>query len=249
MPVKPRKPRPPARSSHSPSRGRRQALSKRRHGSEGAVAHVDRNGYRDRYLDEIAPSGIVGRQIKYSPKDGAFIPRRRRTCRRRQFAALCDEMLIGFMRFNGQGDAADQKMGLLYQGFVMPQVETLPDRDETQWELGLNGEPEDPWQPLDVLALQDVETLEVDTFVTLVEDRPRAVGELLRHYERMRRTTPAKCRWCGCAAAASSTKTRASAGSTSQCLSSSGAGRPTPSPSLTRAPPASSTSRRTCWTS
>ena len=47
------------------------------------------------------------------------------------FAALCGQTLIGFWKFNGPGRLPDKKMGLLYPGFVMPQVSRLPDRDES----------------------------------------------------------------------------------------------------------------------
>ena len=81
-------------------------------------------------------------------------------------------------------------MGLLYRGFVMPPSENLPDRDESQWELGLNGEPEDPWGHRMYLPLQNVDTLECRHVRDLVEDRPHAVGVLLRHYERLRKDHP-----------------------------------------------------------
>ena len=148
---------------------------------------VNNDEYRTRYLDTIAPSGIVGRQIKYSPKDSAFIVDEEKVPEDTTFAALCGDTLVGFRKFNGPGQMPDEKMGLLYHGFIMPQVSTLPDRDQDAWELGLNGELEDPWGHWMFLPLQNVDTLEVDTFVTSSRTGRNAVGVLLRHYERLRK--------------------------------------------------------------
>ena len=60
--------------------------------------------------------------IKYSPKDGAFIVDEEKVPEDATFAALCGETLVGFRKFNGPGQLPDEKMGLLYSGFVMPQV-------------------------------------------------------------------------------------------------------------------------------
>jgi hypothetical protein len=158
-------------------------------GKEPAVA-VTNDEYRARYLDTIAPSNRVGRDIKYSPKDGAFIVDEEKVPEDATFAALCGETLVGFRKFNGPGQLPDEKMGLLYSGFVMPQVSTLPDRDQSAWELGLNGEVEDPWGHWMFLPLQNVATLEVDTFTTSSKTGRNAVGVLLKHFERLRKDHP-----------------------------------------------------------
>ena len=81
-------------------------------------------------------------------------------------------------------------MGLLYDGFVMPARESLGDLDQKHWELGLDGQPADPWQHQMYLVLQHTETLELFTFVTSSKTGRRAVGNLLRHYDRMHKTHP-----------------------------------------------------------
>ena len=53
--------------------------------------------------------------------------------------------LIGWIRFHGQGEAPDRHMGLLYDGFIMPPRDTLGDDDPASWEIGLSGQPQDPW--------------------------------------------------------------------------------------------------------
>jgi hypothetical protein len=154
-----------------------------------AVAVPDNRSYRDRYLDEIAPSSIVGRLVKFS-KDGKFVTSDdgEPVSEDAEFAALCDETLVGWIRFNGEDAPPDRHQGLLYDGFVMPPRESLGDLDEAQWELGLSGQPADPWQHQMCLVLQHVDTKEMFTFSTQSVSGRRAVGNLLRHYDRMRRS-------------------------------------------------------------
>jgi hypothetical protein len=77
-------------------------------------------------------------------------------------------------------------MGLLYGGFNMPQRESLGDLDQSTWEEGLDGRPADPWQHQMYLVLQQADTKEMFTFITGSVTGRRAVGTLLRHYERLR---------------------------------------------------------------
>ena len=142
------------------------------------------------YLDEIAPASIVGRMVKFT-KDGKFattddgepLPEGS------EFIVLADQTLIGWVRFHDDAPP-DRVMGLLYDGFVMPPRNSLGDTDEAEWPAGLSGAPADPWQHHIYLVLQQPETTELFTFVTSSITGRRAVGNLLRHYDRMRRTHP-----------------------------------------------------------
>jgi hypothetical protein len=147
--------------------------------------------YRQRYLDEVAPSGVVGRLIKFG-KDGTFITPddNQDVPMNTEFVALCDQTLVGWLKFNGPGEMPDRQMGLLYDGFIMPTRESLGDLDPTKWEAGLDGQPNDPWIHQICLVLQNAETSEMYTFVTSSKTGRRAVGTLLKHYDRMQRTNP-----------------------------------------------------------
>ena len=146
--------------------------------------------YRARYLDDIAPSNIVGRMFKFSKEgqfvtsdDGQPIPDNA------EFVALCDQVLVGWIKFNGDDNPPDREMGLLYDpAFRMAARESLGDLDESSWEVGLSGERQDPWIHQICLVLQRTDTAELFTFVTSSKTGRRAVGNLLRHYDRMRRT-------------------------------------------------------------
>ena len=156
-----------------------------------AVAVSDNRSYRDRYLDDVAPASIVGRMIKFS-KEGTFVTSDdgQEIDEGAEFTVLADETLIGWVKFGGAGEPPERAMGLLYDGFQMPERESLGDLDESAWEEGLDGRPADPWQHHQYLVLQHTGTSELFTFVTSSKTGRRAVGNLLRHYDRMRKTHP-----------------------------------------------------------
>ena len=142
------------------------------------------------YLDEVAPASIVGRLIKFG-KEGSFITSDdgEPVPETAEFLALCDETLVGWIKFSGDDATPPERvMGLLYDGFVMPRRDTLGDMDQTQWQPGLSGAPEDPWHHQMCLVLQNVETRELYTFATTSITGRRAVGNLLKHYDRMQRS-------------------------------------------------------------
>jgi hypothetical protein len=155
-----------------------------------AVAMPDSRSNVQKYVDEIAPANIVGRLIKFG-KEGTFVfadvgeP----VPEGADFLALCDETLIGWIKFSRDDDTPPERVqGLLYDGFLMPPRSALGDLDQSQWEPGLSGAPEDPWKHQVCLVLQNTETKEFYTFATTSLTGRRAVGNLLRHYDRMQRT-------------------------------------------------------------
>ena len=94
-----------------------------------AVAVPDHRPYREQYLDEVAPASIVGRMIKFS-KEGKFVTHDdgKEVPEDAEFTCLAEETLIGWVKFNGDGEPPDRIMGLLYDGFVMPSEESLATR-------------------------------------------------------------------------------------------------------------------------
>jgi hypothetical protein len=142
------------------------------------------------YLDTVAPAGLVGREINF--KEGAYITRDdgEKVSEEKVFIAAVDQVLVGLIKFNGKGEKPDVHMAAIYDGQVPPSRDTLGDLDQSQWQIGLSGKPEDPWSAQNYLPLQDGETGEWFTFLTRTVTGIRAVGNLMRHYERMRRTHP-----------------------------------------------------------
>ena len=156
-----------------------------------ATPAIDNRTPEQRYVDEIAPSMIAGQMVKFS-KDGNFViaEDEQEISPDTDFVALCDETLVGWIRFHEDGEPPDRIQGLLYDGFVMPPRNTLGDLDESQWKPGLSGQPEDPFKHQICLVLQDPKTQGLYTFVTASTTGRRAVGNLLRHFDRMARRDP-----------------------------------------------------------
>jgi hypothetical protein len=144
------------------------------------------------YYDEVAPVSIVGRMVKFDTKGKCFITSddEAKIADDEDFVVLADQTLDRYIKFNGKGEPPDRIMGLLYDGFVKPHRDELSDRDQSKWEIGLDGKPADPWQHHTYLVLQKGGTAELFTFVTSSATGHRAIGNLLRHYDRMQRTNP-----------------------------------------------------------
>ena len=104
-----------------------------------------------------------------------------------EFAALCDQTLVGWLKFNEEGEAPERIQGLLYDGFRMPVRRELGDLDKTKWPEGLDGRRSDPWLHQISIVLQRLDTGELFTFSTTTSTGRRACGTLLRHYDRLRR--------------------------------------------------------------
>src|SRR5262249_47112338 len=152
-----------------------------------AVALPDTRTPVARYLDDIAPSGIVGQMIKFKDKKFVVTETEEAISEDAEFVAILDQTLIGYVKF--PEDAPPVRVqGLLYDGFVMPERCDLGDNDESESPLGINDRPTDPWQHQICMVLQKRETGEFYTFVTSSVTGRRACGQLLRHYDRMRRT-------------------------------------------------------------
>jgi hypothetical protein len=146
---------------------------------------------QERYLDTIAPAAFPGRLVKFS-KDGEFViaESSEKVPSDKSLVALCGEVLVGWIKFGEEGEPPARAQGLHYGGFIMPPRESLGDLDQSEWPLGLNGQPSDPWQHQICLPLQDRESSEMYTFATTSVSGRRAVGNLLRHYERLRKSHP-----------------------------------------------------------
>jgi len=157
----------------------------------GVVARSgDVQGLVAAYLDTVAPAGLVGREVQF--RDGLYVTRDdgEKIPEDRVFAAAVDQVLVGLIKFNGKGEKPDVHMAAIYDGQVPPRRDTLGDLDQSQWQTGLSGKPEDPWQAQNYLPLLNPETGEWFTFVTRSVTGLRAVGNLLRHYERLKKTHP-----------------------------------------------------------
>ena len=140
----------------------------------------------ERYVDDIAPSSIAGKLIKFS-KEGKFVINETgdELSPDDDFIALCDETLIGWIKFGPDGDPPERHQGLLYGGFIMPTRDSLGDTDAREWPDGLSGQPTDPWQHQICLVLQiadNARTFYVFYVVANRSPRRRKFTSALRPY-------------------------------------------------------------------
>jgi hypothetical protein len=135
--------------------------------------------------------GMAGTFFKFA-KDGKF----RKTADEEevpegtQFVVIYDQIQGGWIKFTGKGNPPERKQGNLFDGFVPVDRETLGDTDESEWEEGLSGKPQDPWQFQVLLPLQHVETGELYVFSTSSITGRRAADSLITLCGRMQRLEP-----------------------------------------------------------
>jgi hypothetical protein len=149
-----------------------------------AVAVPDNRTYLERWLDDVAPTQIAGRLMKFNHQKGTFFTddNGEAVPENAEFIAICDETMGGWIRFN-PGYKPDRVMGLICQGFTPPKRSELsnPELADTK---------DDPWQHHHMLPLQHKETRDLFTFSVVSKTGNSAIGNLLRIFGRKRRTDP-----------------------------------------------------------
>jgi hypothetical protein len=107
-----------------------------------------------------------------------------------QFTVIYDQVVGGWIKFMGKGNPPIRKQGRLFEGFVPVPRSELGDNDREEWELGLSGQPQDPWQIQLLLPLQNVETGELFVFQTTSVTGRRAVDNLIQQCAQMQKKDP-----------------------------------------------------------
>jgi hypothetical protein len=182
-----------ARAAQQPQAAPARAVAVKPVAAPPAITPPDSRSPTEQYLDQIAPTSFPGQLMKYDGKQGVFVLTSdgEPIDTDRELVALCDETLIGMIKFSGEENVAPERVqGLLYSGFVMPDRATLGDTDEAEWPVGLSGAPTDPWLHQVALVLEDRSTHDLYTFATTSPTGRRAVGNLLKHFERLKRNHP-----------------------------------------------------------
>jgi hypothetical protein len=143
------------------------------------------------YLDDHTSGSMISGTIAGFTKEGTFARKdtQEEISPETDWIARVPDTFITWVKFR-KDEPPVYVGGLLFEGFVLPPRDTLGDLDQAEWALGLSGMPEDVWKNQIYLVLEHADTHEVITFVTGSKTGRNAVGSLLRHYERMRKTHP-----------------------------------------------------------
>lgn len=145
------------------------------------AAPVQKNVF-ERAGDEMDRGNvIVGTLLKFSKGDW-LVGQDREEMARDELVAVVPGVVHGWVRWE-DNKPAEQIMGPMVEGFAPPKRSTLGHDDESQWELGANGKPRDPWQVTVYLPMCSLDTTEVFTFATSSDGGKRhAIAPLCREY-------------------------------------------------------------------
>jgi hypothetical protein len=106
-----------------------------------------------------------------------------------EFTCAYDAMQVGWIKFNGKGNAPTRAMGPLFNGFLPPLRNSMGDLDETKWDKGPDGAPLDPWQmqmPVPLVSADGAPYIFATTSVT----GRSAVGKLIATCRKMKWKEP-----------------------------------------------------------
>jgi hypothetical protein len=107
-----------------------------------------------------------------------------------EVAVVYEEIRVGWIKFGEKGQQPERKMGPVFDGFVPPVREELGDLDETQWEIGLSGKPNDPWQFQVLVPMHDIKNGEMYIFGTTSLTGRRECDKLISACARMQKSEP-----------------------------------------------------------
>jgi hypothetical protein len=142
------------------------------------------------YLDTHATSTIPGTLVRFNGKDARYVLLNGEDLPVKpdaRFFFLSDQIWGGWIKFPEEGGAPESIQGLLNDGFRVPPREELGDDDQSQWKIGLNGDPEDPWKQQLVALLQDCGSGEIYAFLATNPTSRGAVTDLMMHCQRRKR--------------------------------------------------------------
>jgi hypothetical protein len=136
--------------------------------------------------------GMAGTFIKFDGKEGKFVKSQDDTeiPAGSEYIVIYDQIQAGWVKFAGKGQSPERKQGAIFEGFVPPARNTLGDDDETQWEEGLNKQPQDPWQFQILLPLLSTADDELFVFQTTSITGRRACDAVIRMCGRMQAKEP-----------------------------------------------------------
>jgi len=136
---------------------------------------------KSRFAHHVAKESkrtILGELVKFVKGDWVSGPDKDLISPDEAFVAVMDTSTIGFVKW-GDGEIIDAKMGLVANGFCMPQRRDLDDFDSKNWPVDKNGDRVDPWQATSLLVLASLDSPhDLYTFSTSSEGGRGAILDL-----------------------------------------------------------------------
>jgi hypothetical protein len=94
-----------------------------------------------------------------------------------EYIAHTNKWARGYVKFDN-GKVVEKRIGLVADGFKVPERDELDDADENTWPRDGTGTPRDTWCKQSFLPLEDAETGEIVVFVTSSQGGRRAVSDV-----------------------------------------------------------------------
>jgi hypothetical protein len=142
----------------------------------------------DSFADEAAPQNIIGKLLVFNKGDLLVGRDKEEIPAGSKFTAGMDMLMAGYVKWRGNRPV-NHALVRVGDGAPLPKRDHLGDHDKDSWEVGLDGDPRDPWQEVNYLPLLDDQG-ELYTFVVSGKSAITEAGHLSRAYARHRRTRP-----------------------------------------------------------
>jgi hypothetical protein len=156
-----------------------------------ALAPVTDDPVQD-YLDTYTIPTIPGTSIRFNGKDAKYVLLNGDPLPLKDtdtFVFLSDQVWAGWIKFHRDGNTPPTRVqGMLTDGFRLPPRNSLGETDESKWEVGLSGQPEDPWKHQIVGLLQKTDSDELYSFLATNPTSRGAVTDLISHCQRRKRS-------------------------------------------------------------
>lgn len=144
-------------------------------------------------FDQIAGGGtssLVGQRLKFSKGDWLFGPNSSELKSGTKLISIGDTIRAGYIKWVDNRPASTH-MTVLADSPMLPKRETLGDTDQAQWEIGMNGTPDDPWKLTFEGVFRNPDDAEdLYTFATSSTGGRNAMANLAKAYLSHRRMSP-----------------------------------------------------------
>ena len=136
--------------------------------------------------------GTAGINFKFDGKEKSYIKTstKEKIEAGREFVYVYPRTVVNWLKFNGPGNPPTRIGGYLFDGYNLPERSTLADTDQSSWDKGPSGKPEDPWILQVLLPLQDKETGELFIFQASNSTSRAAADRLIESCMRMQLKEP-----------------------------------------------------------